>query len=106
MNVITITHDMRNTDGSDWTAAQFAGFEISFDGKPSVALPAQFAARDASGVATFTFDAKALGFTLPEGQHTASVVAVDKDGDRSAPTPTLTFVEKVIPNSPKAVAVS
>ncbi len=107
MKKITLTHDMRNADGSDWTSAQFAGFEIAFDGKPAVALPAQWAARNAqTGVTTFEFDPIARGFTLPEGQHTAQAWAVDKDGDRSAPTAVLTFVEKVVPSAPKSLAVS
>jgi hypothetical protein len=101
MKKITITHDMKNTDGSAWTAAQFAGFEISIDGKPAVALPAQFSA---GGV--FEFDAVALGITLPEGQHSATARAVDKDGDRSDPTPAVVWVEKVIPTVPKTLAVS
>lgn len=88
-------------DGSPFTRERFAGWTLSVDGKPAVAIPLQW---DGDATRQYTFDLSLL--ELPEGTHTYQMWTTEVDGDMSAPSPLYTHVYKVAPLPPQSVSVS
>lgn len=72
------------TDGSAFGAADFAGFEISVNGQPAVALPVQWQTTN-----QYEFDIAALGLSF--GTHAVNLRTVAVNGQRSDPSATVTF---------------
>jgi hypothetical protein len=75
----------RYTDGSPFGAADFAGYELSVDGQPAVALPVSFQTSN-----EYEFDLNVLG--LSYGSHSATLRTVAVNGQRSDPTGPVTFL--------------
>lgn len=87
-------------DGSPFTAAMFAGWELVVDGKPAIAIPLVW---DGDPQKEYSFDLSELQLT--EASHTAYIRTVEKDGDVSAPSPTVTFGYKKGPTPPLGLRV-
>ena len=76
-------HDGKNTDGTPFDAAQFAGVTYILDGAPAVSVPADYAANGSYAVA--------LSVALAAGSHTVSVAIKHVDGTTSASSNTAQF---------------
>jgi len=104
LNPITIgwQHSGKNTDASVFDASQYAGSELSFDGKPSVSVPVAFAANGQyqlplAGIAGFD--------TLTNGTHTAQSRIVAKSGAKSQLSPAGSFdIDRRVPDAPFGVS--
>lgn len=92
---ISFTHTAAFTDGSAFTAADFAGYELSLNDQPAVSLPIAWAS---AGLATF--DLKSLA--LPTGAYSARVRTVAKNGAMSDYSNAALFAVDV--RVPKAVS--
>jgi hypothetical protein len=82
VNPITIgwQHSGKNTDTTPFDATQYAGTELSFDGKAAVSIPVTFATNGQYQIAL----AGLAGYdSLPNATHTAQVRIVAKNGAKS-----------------------
>ena len=90
LNPITIgwQHSGKNTDGSTFDSTQYAGSELSFDGKAAVSIPVAFATNGQYQLAL----AGVAGFdALANGTHSAQTRIVSKSGARSNLSPAGSF---------------
>ncbi len=95
-------HDGRNTDGTPFTADQFAGFELEVNGQGAVSIPAGY---DADGEYEVPFtDLPAISQT---GNYTLRLRVVNRAGSASAFSAPVTFaMDFRVPTAPSALAVS
>lgn len=96
LKTITWTHDGKYADGSDFTAADFAGFTLSMDGQPAVSVPAAWVAP--GGVYSAPVD-------IAAGKHSMVMYTVAKNGETSDPSGVLT-VDTRKPKSPFGLRVA
>lgn len=82
-------------DGSPFTAAQFAGWELIIDGKPAIAVPLTW---NGNPDTEYSFDLSELQLT--EAAHKLTMRTLEKDGDVSAMSPEVTFIYKRAPLPP------
>lgn len=75
-------HDGKNTDGSDFTAAEFAGFTVEVDALPAVSIPAAWKAPG---------NVYSAPLSVGYGAHTARMYTVAKTGETSDPSPSVSF---------------
>lgn len=85
MAVLSWTGTTTYTDGSTFGSADFAGYELSIDGKPAVVLPVAWQTSN-----QYSFDMAALG--LSYGSHSATLRTVAVNGQRSDPAGPVTFL--------------
>ena len=88
-------------DGTPFTKARFAGWTLSVDGAPAVAIPLTW---DGSPNTVYSFDLAAL--SLSEGNHKITMQTTEVDGDLSAPSPEVTFTYKAVPSPPLVQSVA
>ena len=104
INPVTIgwQHAGKNTDGSTFDATQYAGSELSFDGKAAVSIPVAFATNGQYQIAL----AGVTGYdALPNGTHTAQTRIVAKNGNKSGLSPAGSFdVDRRVPADPFGVS--
>jgi hypothetical protein len=104
LNPITIgwQHSSKNTDTSAFTAAQYAGSELSFDGKPAVSIPVAFAS---NGQYQMPLAGLAGYDSLATGTHTAQVRIVATSGTKSALSTAGSFdIDRRTPDAPFGVS--
>lgn len=96
---LRFTHDLKNVDGSDFDAVQFAGVEYAINGTPFVSVPTAFAPDG-----NFATD---LPVSLPIGDHEVSVRVMHIDGTASeASEPAFFTVAPRVPSRPTGLSVS
>lgn len=83
-HVLSWINPTLNTDGSAMAQPDFAGYELSLDGAPSVSVPLQF------GV-TFDMATLAAYQALKTGAHTATLAVVNTAGNVGAPSTAASF---------------
>ena len=91
---LVFSHDGKNTDGSAFDAAQFAGVSYSLDGRSYVSVPAAYAP---DGVYDVEVDV-----VLDPGPHEVSVVVKHVDGTESDESNIASFVVEPILRTPSA----
>ena len=96
---LNFTHDLKNTDTSDFDGTQFAGVEYSIDANPFLSIPAAFAA-DGNFTAQADVD-------LPVGDYAVSVKVKHIDGTASEASDAAFFtVAPRIPSRPTGLSAS
>jgi hypothetical protein len=106
INPVTLAwqHSNKNTDGTAFNAAQYAGTEISFDGTPAVSIPVAFAANGQYQIAAATIAAFAA---LANGGHNFSIRLVNSAGSKSGLATPLAFdIDKRVPEIPFGLSAS
>jgi hypothetical protein len=88
-----------NTDGTPFTASDFAGVEIELDGTPAVAVPA------ASEITSFDLSTLASWSGLKSGSHTLALAVTNKEGSSSSFSTPLTFSVLAVPLAPTSLSV-
>jgi len=88
-------------NGDPFTAAMFAGWELSIDDKPAIAVPLVW---DGKPDTVYSFDLEALSLT--EAVHKLTMRTIEKDGDKSAPSPNLSFTYRKVPSAPLVQSVA
>lgn len=83
--ILQWTGATKYTDGSDFGPADFAGYELSVDGQPAVALPVAWQTNN-----EYSFDMSVLGLSF--GSHSATLRTVAVNGQRSDPAGPVTFL--------------
>lgn len=104
LNPITLgwQHSGKNTDGTAFTAPQYAGTELSFDGAATVSIPVAFATNGQyqlplAGIAAFS--------ALSNGTHTAQTRIVAANGGKSGLSTAGSFdVDRRTPEAPFGVS--
>ena len=98
---LTWTGATSYTDGSPFGAADFAGYELSVDNQPSVALPVSFQTSN-----EYEFDLDLL--SLSYGSHSATLRTVAVNGQRSDPSGAVTFLvaDERRPSAPTNLVVA
>lgn len=94
------TNPTTRVDGTPYTQADNAGYEIRLDGGSAVSIPLAFGTQfDLASLASYQ--------SLPFGNHTVEIRAVSKGGLSSAFSQAATFPKvESAPNSPTAVSVT
>lgn len=82
---LTWTGATTYVDGSPFGAADYAGYELSIDNQPAVALPVSF---QTSNQYEFELDLLNLSY----GSHSATLRTVAVNGQRSDPSGAVTFL--------------
>jgi hypothetical protein len=102
LNPMTLTwqHDGQYEDGAPFGSADYAGTELSLNGQPFVSIPVPFAAEGEYALAV-----PSLG--LGNGDYTAAVRVVGRNGQRSNPSSQVTFsLDNRKPSAPFGLAAS
>lgn len=98
-HVFSWTNPTEYTDGSAYTQADNAGYQLILDGAPAVGIPLAWGTSfDASTLAAYQ--------ALKRGSHTAALQVVDTAGEASAPSNSVTFQIEVPPNPPTNLAIA
>lgn len=93
-------HDGTYEDGQPFTAADYAGTELSLNGQPFVSIPVAFATGGEYGLAV-----PSLG--LGNGDYTVQVRLVARNGQRSNPSNVASFtLDNRKPSAPFGLAAS
>ena len=96
---LSFTHDLKNTDGSDFDELQFAGVEYAIDGTAFLSVPAAFAAGGDFSAET--------AVDLSIGEHSVAVKVKHADGTASeASEPAFFTVAARIPTRPAGLSAS
>lgn len=90
----------KNTDGSDFTASQYAGTELQLDGAPVVSIPVAFATDG-------KYSLPVASLTLANGTHAFAVDVVAANGNKSALSTSASFdIDTRVPEAPFALSAS
>ena len=96
---LRFAHDLKNTDGSAFDEAQFAGVEYAIDGTAFLSVPAAWA-----DDGNFSTEA---AVDLPIGEHSVVVRIKHADGTASEASDAAFFtVEARIPSRPTGLSAS
>lgn len=102
MQVLSWSHDGKNTDGSPFTVDQFAGFQLSINDEPAVSIPAAW--NDNGKYSMLIADVAALQST---GTKRVSMAVVNKIGAVSSPSNEVVFtMDFRTPSRPFGLSVS
>lgn len=94
-------HDHRNTDGTPFTAEQFAGFELEINGAGAVSVPAGY---DADGA--YEMPLADLAAVQETGSYTLRMRVVNRAGSASAFSAPASFVMDFrVPTAPTGLSV-
>lgn len=99
---LTWTGPTTYTDGTPYGAADHAGYEISINGQPAVAVPVAYQVSN-----QYEFDIALLG-VVSYGTYSVTMRTVAANGQRSVPTNPVTFrIDDLrTPNPPTNLAVA
>lgn len=99
-HVLTWTNPTARVDGSAYTQAQNAGYQLAFDGAAAaVSIPLAWGT-------TFDMATLAAYQALTPGSHSVTLAVVDTNGEASAPSGAVTFSLIAAPNPPTGLKVS
>lgn len=94
-------HDQRNTDGTEFTFTQFAGFELEINGGSAVSIPAEW---NTAGV--YSLPLADLAAVQKSGGYTLRMRVVNRAGNASDFSAPVTFsMDFRVPTAPSGLSV-
>lgn len=98
-SVLKWRHDGKNIDGSDFDAAKFGGWQLDLNGEGAVSVPLAW---ETDG----QYEAPIEALELPEGDYTARLRLVTRDGVQSDWSNTVQFEIRAVPTAPLELSVA
>ncbi len=98
-HVITWVNPTTNTDGSPFSQAECAGYQVSFDGEAAVSIPLAYGT-------SFDLSTLAAYQSLTTGSHKVTLSVVSTAGTVSAPSNAASFSIAATPSPATQLAIA